>query len=192
MSKNVFADNSTVFVKNGTTEFRVIGSTGDIYAGAVYVGNSSAIKAIGTDGTVYVKTVPSGYVETLAWSSGGVTPSTATSYGVTYISMTGTDPSTSPYTVSLAAPIAGIEKTIVLDSTAAWINTIDVDLGAGVGVDGSTTNRFISFSTLATAPQSIKLVGVSTALWEVLSVNSTLGGWGLATGIRSGTAARTS
>lgn len=193
MSKNVFADNSTVFVKNGTTEFRVIGSTGDVYAGAVHVGNSSAIKAIAADGTVYAKAgvVPLGYNETLSWSSGGVTPSTATAYGLTYISMTGTDPSTSPYTVSLAAPIAGVEKTIVLDSTAAWINTIDVDLGAGVGVDGSTTNRFISFSTLAAKPQSVTLVGVSTALWEVKNVNST-SVWGVASGIRSGTAARTS
>ena len=191
MSKNVFADNSTVFVKNGTTEFRVIGSTGDIYAGEVYVGNSSAIKAIGADGTIYVKTAPSGYVETLSWSSGGLTPSTATAYGLTYISMTGADPSSSPRTLTLAAPIAGIEKTIVLDSTAAYANTIDIDLGADVGVDGSTTNRFISFSTLAALPQSVTLIGVSTALWEVKNVNST-SVWGVASGIRSGTAARTS
>lgn len=193
MSKNVFPDNSTVFVKNGTTEFKVITSTGDIIAGEVFVGNSSALKAIAADGTVYIKggTIPTGYIETLAWSSGGVTPSTATAYGLTYISMIGTDPSTSPYTVSLAAPTAGIEKTIVLGSTAAWANTIDIDLGATVGVDGSTTNRFISFSTLAALPQSVTLVGLSATAWAVKGVNSTAL-WGVATGIRSGTAARTS
>lgn len=170
MSKNVFPDNSTVFVKNGTTEFRVIGSTGVLYS----------------------NNAPLNYYETLSWSSGGVSPSTATSYGLTYISMTGTDPSTSPYTVTLASPLPGVEKTIVLDSTAAYANTIDIDLGSGVRVDGSSDLRYIAFSTLGTAPQSIKLIGVSTSAWEVLSVNSTVGAWGLAAGIRGTTAARTS
>jgi len=170
MSKNVFADNSTVFVKNGTTEFKVIGSTGDVWS----------------------NNAPVGYAETLSWSSGGLTPSTATAYGLTYISMTGTDPSTSPYTLTLAAPLPGIEKTIVLDSTAAYVNTIDIDLGTGVRVEGSSDNQYIAFSTLATMPQSIKLVGVSTSAWEVLSVNSTLLFYGAATGIRGTTAARTS
>lgn len=170
MSKNVFADNSTVFVKNGTTEFRVIGSTGLLYS----------------NGT------PLNYVEILNWSSGGVTPSTATAYGVTYISMTGGDPSTSPRTVTLASPIPGVEKTIILDSTAAYVNTIDVDLGAGVGVDGSTTNRYIAFSTLATVQQTVNLVGLTTALWGVKSADTTSGSFGVAAGIRSGTAARTS
>jgi hypothetical protein len=170
MSKNVFAGNSTVFVKHNSTEFKVIGSTGDVWS----------------------NNAPIGYAETLSWSSGGLTPSTATAYGLTYISMTGTDPSSSPRTLTLAAPLTGIEKTIVLDSTAAYANTIDIDLGVGVRVDGSSDLRYVAFSTLATAPQSLKMVGVSTSAWEVLSVNSTLGNWGLATGIRGTTAARTS
>ena len=194
MSKNVFPGNSTTFVKNGSTEFRVIGSTGDIYAGEVYVGNSSAIKAITADGTIYAKagTVPVGYTETISWSSGGISPSTATAYGLTNISMTGTDPSTSPALLTLGAPIAGIEKTIVVDSTTPYINTIDLDLGATVRIDGSSDNRFVAFSTLATAPQSLTLVGLSATEWAVKSVNSTLGQWGLATGIRGTTVARTS
>lgn len=170
MSKNVFAGNSTVFVKNNSTEFKVIGSTGDVWS----------------------NNAPINFLETISWSSGGVSPSTATAYGVTYISMTGADPSTSPYTISLGAPLPGVEKTIVLDSTAAYVNTIDIDLGATVRVDGSSDLRFIAFSTLATAPQSVKLVGLSATEWGVLSVNSTLGGWGLATGIRGTTIARTS
>jgi len=192
--KYVMANEAELYTKSNSTEFKVIGTTGDVYAGAVYFGNSTAAAnlAIGADGTLYSKTAPLSYAETLSWSSGGLTPSTATAYSLTHIAMTGTDPSTSPYLLSLAAPIAGIEKTIVLDSTAAYINTIDIDLGAGVRVDGSSDGRFIAFSTLATAPQSIKLVGVSTSAWEVLSVNSTLGGWGLATGIRGSTIARTS
>ena len=191
MSKNVFPGNSTTFVKNGSTVFKVITSTGDIIAGEVFVGNSSALKVIDSAGVLYNKSVPVNYLETLAWSSGGLVPSTATAYGITNISMTGTDPSSSPRTLTLAAPTAGVEKTITLDSTAAWANTIDIDLGATVGVDGSTTNRFISFSTLAALPQSVTLVGLSATEWAVKGVNSTAL-WGVATGIRSGTAARTS
>lgn len=169
MGKNVFADNSTVFVKNGTTEFKVIGSTGDVWS----------------------NNAPINYLETLSWSSGGVTPSTATAYGITHISMTGTDPSTSPYTVTLAAPLPGVEKTIILDSTAAYVNTIDIDLGASVRVDATSDARFIAFSTLATVPQAVTLVGISTSAWEVKSVKSTAL-WGVATGIRGTTIARTS
>jgi hypothetical protein len=106
--------------------------------------------------------------------------------------MTGTDPSTSVRLLTLAPPIAGVEKTIVLGTTGTYDNTIDVDLGAGVRIDGTSDGRFIAFSTLGTGHQSIKMVGLSTAAWEVLSVNSTLGSWGLATGIRATTAARTS
>ena len=134
-------------------------------------------------------------VETLTASSGGVTPSTAVAYGITRVSVAAGDPSTSPLLVTLAAPIAGVEKTIIFETTAAYINTLDVDLGAGVGVGhvtGSTTARFIGFSTLATEFQAVTLVGLSTALWGVKSVDSTVGGFGSGAGIRSLTAARTS
>ncbi len=133
------------------------------------------------------------YSEILSLSSGGLSPSTCPCYGVTTINMTGTDPSTSPLLLTMGAPFAGVRKTLVFNSTAAYINTIDVDLGAGVGVSGSTTNRFIAFSTLATVPQVVNLVGISTALWSVTSIDSTIaGGFSAATGIRAATAARTS
>lgn len=168
--KNVFAQDSDVYVKANSTEFKVINSTGSLL----------------------VNTAPLGYVETISWSSNGITPSTATDYGLTYIDMTGTDPSSSPRVLTLAAPIAGVEKTITLDSTAAYVNTIDIDLGAGVGSNGSTDHRYIYFSTLASIEQSVTLIGVTTALWTVKSVNSTVGGFGAANGIRIGTTPRTS
>ena len=112
-------------------------------------------------------------------------------FGISRISMTGGDPSTSPATVSLAAPIAGVEKTIILETTAAYINTIDVNLSTNVGISG-TSNQFIAFSTLATDWQTITLFGVTTAMWAVRSVNSTVGAWNAATGIRAVNAARTS
>ncbi len=168
--KNVFAQDSDVYVKSNDVEIKVIGSTGNLF----------------------VNTAPMGYVETISWSSAGLSPSTATNYGITYISMTGTDPSSSPAVLSLAPPIPGVEKVIILDSTAAYVNTVDIDFGAGVGMSGSTTNRFLAFSTLATEEQSVTLIGISTSLWGLMTVNSTVGTHGNSLGIRSLTAARTS
>jgi hypothetical protein len=152
-------------------------------------------KAYFKGGKVYNQSVPLSYVETLTCSSGGVSPSTATAYGVTRVNVAAGDPSTSPRLITLGVPIPGVEKTIIFASTAAYVNTLDVDLGAGAGVGhltDSTTARFIAFSSLATEWQTVKLVGLSTALWGVLAVDSTIGGFGVATGIRSLTAARTS
>jgi hypothetical protein len=132
------------------------------------------------------------YFETINWSSGGLSVSTAPPYGVTFIDMTGTDPSSSPRKLELGNPIIGVTKTIILDTTAPYINTIDIDLGADAGIDGSTTNRYIAFSTLGEVQQTINLVGLTAKLWGVVSVESTVGGWSVPTGIRSLTAQRTS
>lgn len=145
-------------------------------------------KLFGTDGSFYLKHRP----ETLSWSSSGFDVSTMSPYGLTYISMGGTDPSTSPALAYLGAPKPGIEKTIVFGTTAAYINTVDVDLGSGVRVNGTSDGRFIAFSSLGEDYQSITLIGLTTALWGVKCVDSTLGGFGVATGIRATTAARTS
>jgi hypothetical protein len=131
-------------------------------------------------------------VETISWSSSGLDVSTASKYGLTIINMAGTDPSTSPATLTLAAPVAGCEKYICLQSTGAYINSIDIDLGSGVRVQGASDSRYIAFSSLAADYQGIALMGISTAKWIVKGVDSTLGGFGAATGIRASTAARTS
>lgn len=145
-------------------------------------------KLFGPNGAFYLRH----NVETLSWSSSGLDVSTMIPYGITRINMGGTDPSTSPTLATLAAPVAGCEKTIVLESTAAYVNSVDVDLGANVRVNGSSDGRFIAFSSLAADHQAVTLIGLSTALWGVKSVNSTLGGFGVASGIRATTAARTS
>jgi len=132
------------------------------------------------------------YFETIAWSSLGVTPSSMTAYGVTAITVASGNPSTSPFTITVGAPITGTMKTIIVDSTAAYINSIDLNLGTGVRIDGTSDNQFIAFSSLATAPQTLQMVGISTSQWKVVSVNSTVGMWGLATGIRGATVVRTS
>jgi hypothetical protein len=181
--KYILGNGATLNTQNGSTEFKIAGSTGLLYSQEkpVFMPASTVFNPY--------------YVETLTASSGGVTPSTATAYGVTLINCAAGDLSTSPRLITLAAPITGVEKTIVFGSTAAYINTLDVDLGGDAGVahiTGSTTARFIAFSSLATEYQTVTLVGLSTALWGVKSVDSTVGGFGVATGIRSATAARTS
>jgi len=187
----------SIRMANGSTD-TVIASTDGLFGGAASLPSTVAHTLVSTTDvqTLQNKTLGAGIVtslETLACSSGGVTPSTAVAYGITRVTVDGTgDPSTSPRLVTLAAPLVGVEKTIVFETTAAYVNTLDVDLGAGVGIDGSTTNRFIAFSTLATGHQSVTLIGMTTALWAVRTVNSTVGTWNAATGIRSLTAARTS
>lgn len=132
-------------------------------------------------------------LETISWSSGGLDVSTATPYGITFIDANSAagDPSTSPATLTLAAPLPGVKKTIIIDTTVAYINTIDVAL-SGATLIGTSGDNYIAFSSLGTATQSVSLIGITTALWGVESCNSTLLFFGAATGIRSATAARTS
>ena len=169
--KNVFPVDSDVYVKpdTGSTERKVIDALGFLVRP----------------------------LETVTLSSAGLSPSSAVGYGITLINVNGAgDPSTSPRVLTLGAPVAGVEKTIILDTTAAYVTTVDIDLGAGCGVmdvdGGSTTYRYIAFSSLGTLPQSVTLLGMSTVLWAVKCVNTTVGNFGLASGIRTLTAARTS
>lgn len=145
-------------------------------------------KLFGTDGSFYLRHK----IESASWSSLGLSVSTFSPYGVSKILMTGTDPSTSPAVAYLAAPVPGCEKIFMVGSTGAYINTIDIDLGADVRVQGASDARYIALSSLATEWQSLTLVGLTTALWGVKAVNSTLLFWGAATGIRATTALRTS
>ena len=149
---------------------------------------SSDYKIFGAGGDCYLRH----RFETLTWSSSGMDVSTMSPYGITRIISTGGDPSTSPALIYLAAPVIGCEKTIIQETTAAYINTLDIDLGANVRVQGTSDGRFIAFSSLAEDHQSITLIGLTTAKWGVKCVDSTLGGFGVATGIRATTIARTS
>jgi hypothetical protein len=146
---------------------------------------STDYKIFGTKGECYLRYVH----EDVSWSSSGLDISTAGNHGHTLITMGGTDPTTAVALLSLAAPVAGCSKIVTLASTAAHINNVDIDLGSGVSV-GTSDNRYIAFSSLASSYQSISLLGVSTAKWIVQSVNSTAY-FGAATGIRSAATART-
>lgn len=148
-------------------------------------------KLFSSTGLQYSNDAPINYVETIAASSGGVSPSTITPYGVSYIAVAVGNPSTSPLLATMGAPIPGVSKTIVFTSTAAYANTLDISL-SGAALVGTSGLNFIAFSSLAEQTQTVNLMGITTALWNVQSVDSTLGTFGLATGIRGTTAARTS
>lgn len=146
------------------------------------------------------------YVESVTMSTAmAMSPSTLTAYGVSYIMSTGTQPTSGVGVVYLAAPIKGVEKTIIYNSTAAG-GTVDICLSTGTGGNAgllgtssitSTEACYIHFSTLIAAPQSITLIGLSTQLWAVKSImgnystaNANIG-FGHALGIRASTAVRT-
>jgi hypothetical protein len=162
---------------------------------------SSAHKIFGTAGELHC------YVESVVMTTAMViTPSTLTAYGVSYIMSTGTQPTSGIGVVYLPAPIPGVEKTIIYNSTAAG-GLMDICLSTGTGGKAgllgtssltSTEAMYIHFSSLVAAPQSITLIGLSTQLWAVKSIcgnystaNANIG-FGHALGIRASTAVRTS
>lgn len=164
----------------GSTDQQVFDTKGRLYQGGRAIFTSNGNKA---------SYMPEYFENILATSSNVLTPTTMTAYGVSYIATTGVATS-GVGRAYLAAPIIGVEKTIILASTVAgWI--LDVDLTTNVGV-GGTTGSFIGFSTLGTRYQAVTLVGVTTSMWAVKSINSTVGQFDAATGIRNLTAVRTS
>jgi hypothetical protein len=165
----------------GSTNQQIFDTKGRLYQNGRAIFSSNGSKA---------SYIPEYFENILATSSNVLTPTTMTAYGVSFIATTGVATS-GVGRAYLAAPIIGVEKTIVLGSTAAgWI--MDVDLSTNVGC-GGTTGSFIGFSTLGTRYQSITLIGVTTSMWAVKCVNSTVsGGFDAATGIRNLTAVRTS
>lgn len=164
----------------GSTGQQVFDTKGRLYQGGRAIFSTDGAKA---------SYMPEYFENILATSSNVLTPTTMTAYGVSCIMTTGV--ATSGVGLAyLAAPIIGVEKTIMLGSTVAgWI--LDVALSTNVQLAG-TTGAFIGFSTLGTKYQSVTLIGLTTAMWGVKSVNSTVGGFDAATGIRQLTAVRTS
>ena len=127
--------------------------------------------------------------ENITLSSDGLDISTASCWGITDISRSG---NTTNATVNLAPPYPGCEKTFVNRSTVASTDYTVIALdpsSAGIRLDGSSDDRFIKFSSLGSAYQSVTLIGLTTAIWTVKCVNSTVGGFNAAGGIRGATAA---
>jgi len=152
-----------------------------------YPGDKNQDPIIHPSGRRYMRYVH----ETVALTSDGLGTSTASRYGITDICPAG---NTTGGTISLAAPVLGCEKTFIYRSTVASTGptqpSIDVDpAAAGIRIDGSSDGRYIRFSSLGTSYQAITLLGLSTDVWTVKSVNSTVGGFNAAGGIRMTTIA---
>jgi hypothetical protein len=172
MARYTLANDAPLYTQKGSTEFKIADSTGLLYS----------------------NNAPINYYETIAFTSGGLSASTTPPYGVTRITngfATASEASSSLPTLTMGAPMPGVRKTITVASTAAGVCKLDVAL-SGATIEASSGFNFIAFSTLATAMQSVTLMGVSTDSWAVEAVNSTLLLFGAATGIRGTTIARTS
>lgn len=151
-----------------------------------YPGARDASPLIDPNGASYLRFK----YELVSLTSDGSDISTASKWGITDIQRTA---NSTKYTLNLASPEVGCEKTINFRSTVATTGlyaTIHVDPSTlGVRVNGTSDGRYITFSSLGTGFQSITLVGASTLLWLVKCVNSTVGGFNAAGGIRISTAA---
>jgi len=101
------------------------------------------------------------------------TATAVTNYGVSYLSASTTGP-----TYTLAAPVAGTVKSIVLNPSSSGathrcvVNTNSTD--TSVNMEGHCA------ITLATsALQSVTLLGITSSAWRVASVyTTTMGGFG--------------
>ena len=166
------ANDAILNTQKGSTEFKIADSTGLLYS----------------------NNAPINYYETIAFTSGGLSASTTPPYGVTRVTngfATASEASSSIRTLTVAAPLPGVSKTITVATTAASLCKLDVSL-SGATIEASSGFNFIAFSSLGEAMQSVTLRGLSTNAWAVEAVNSTLLFFGAATGIRGTTISRTS
>jgi hypothetical protein len=171
----VLSNGASLYAQEGSTEFKIAGSTGLLY--------SQGRPVFTPDSTVFNPYV----AETIA--AGSSQGETMKSYGVSVINAVA-GANSSALTTYIQAPIIGVRKTILVNSTADLVGNLNVDLGSGVSMVRNTSDaafRFISFSTLGTH-QSLDLIGVTTAKWGFVSCFSTGGVWDAAAGIRATTA----
>lgn len=166
MGKVVFPDDSTIFVKSGTTEFAVISDTGGLYHQGTILPDTSNIVDTTSAQSLLNKTFSTGCV---FYTAAGTSDAAIPNCGLTTISAT-----TSPFTATLAAPLAGVLKFFhVSAANTTDIVTIDASTSVEIGVVGSTNSyRKMAF----TCKGSAMLLGVSTARWDVLSIGTTLVG----------------
>ena len=101
----------------------------------------------------------------LSGASGTYTTTTIQNYGVTRIVSTGTG---AGWSVKLAAPVAGVEKQIVV--TARSTAPVTIYTHSTACVIGGTTNNNIAISTGgAGAERAVRLIGLSTAAWSLMA-----------------------
>lgn len=115
-----------------------------------------------------VQSTGSRLVEHVQSLAGTDTGTNVTNYGLTYItvesSANGTAAATLPF--KLAAPIAGVTKTIIVDNNSTKIIQVRT-LTSAATFYGSTKNA-LQWSTGSTEPPAaIELIGLSTSQWAL-------------------------
>ena len=192
--KYVLANSANLYAQNGSTEFKVITSTGDVIAGAILYGNSSDNMAIDSSGNMllgslsnlYAYTTDStgvavnssgeilyrGYdmraVQTIS-SAAASTATAITGYGITiYEGDTGCS-------LPMSAPVyIGVRKTLIFtqgSSIARSINSsqttgsTDNDRTFSFFSTAATNSSAITFTTGSTVSFTFEMIGVSTSLW---------------------------
>lgn len=173
--KYVLSNGADLYAQTNSTEFKIAGSTGLLYSQGrpVFTPDSTAFNPYSA--------------ETIA--AGSSQGETMKAYGVSVINAVA-GVNSSALTTYIQAPLIGVRKTILVNSTADLAGNLNVDLGAGISMVRNSSDaafRYISFSTLGTH-QSLDLIGVTTATWGFVSCFSTGGVWDAATGIRATTA----
>jgi len=166
-----------------TTELdgKITAKTSQINVLGVAVWPSTAAHTlVGTTATqsLYNKTLYGNFYPTEAIAYSDTLATTMTNYGIA--TMTHSTISTGPMVVTMANPIAGIEKTIILAaSTVASSNYWKVVLGATTDVTlldstgGSTTRALLFDSSTITGIQVVALRGVSSNNWLEIAKYST-------------------
>jgi hypothetical protein len=207
MPKNVLGTTrSTSF--HGSTGHKIFGSDGSLYQGGAQMFSTkgvlqqNGVNVFSTDGELIQNSAR--MIQAISYSSAFVFDTTQiTPGGFTYIYPADYTKlaSSDRGQISLDSPKAGVRKTISYDGGST--NTIvDVALiGASIfgtsdwSTVGTTSKRYIHFSSAVNDIQSITMLGLSTNLWAVESIliNSTVApNWGNAAGIRTSTAVRSS
>jgi hypothetical protein len=163
--KYVTANGADIYTQKNSTEFQIANSTGLLYSQGkpIYMPDSTAFNPY------YVETVVTGSSEN----------PTLTPYGMTLVNaLAGVN--SSALTINLPSPITGVEKTVVVNSTAAIGAHLHMNLGtASIQFCSSDANfSYIKFSS-AGQYQSITLKGMSTSKWAVLASESTVGNFGI-------------
>jgi len=182
--KYTLANGAALYAQNGSTEFKVIDSTGDVIGGKFNYGNSSDNTLADTSGQLYYMGNDVNAVQVI--SSGAASSGTAiTGYGVTVF---GGDTGGS---FSMSAPAyVGVRKTIIFTKGSSIARSINSSVTTGsadnsIGFSfyslAATNSSAITLSTGSTLGGILELIGGTTKQWYPAIPFTTLSNYSLAT-----------
>jgi hypothetical protein len=182
--KYVLANEAYMAVQNGSTEFKVIDSTGDVIAGAIFYGNSTLNQLADSSGQLKYMGYDENNIQIIA-SGDGSTATAILGYGITIY-----DGGTGCSLLMSAPPYVGCKKTIIfsqgssiarsINSTATTGST-DNDRHFSFWSTAASNSSAITMSTLSTQALSLELFARTTKQWQVLTAPTSTPLYALAT-----------